>query len=211
MPPRTPQAAYARDLEDFAAWLCARGARLGNADRGAVEAYLEALAARGLAAATRARRLSAVRQFYRFAFSEGWRTDDPGAGIAGPAKARKLPKTLTVADIDRLLAGVCPDGRPPDRIARLACIVELLYATGLRVSELVELPWRAVQGDPRMILVRGKGGRERMVPLSGPARAALEEWCRHRNAAEAEAGPRPDRRPGGHRLSYFRHADGQVI
>ena len=179
-------AAYARDLGDFAAWAGATGATLAGADRTTVEAYLEELAARGLSAATRARRLSAIRQFYRFAFSEGWRTDDPGAGIAGPAKARPLPKTLTVADVDRLLDGVARMGGGPGRVARLTCIVEMLYATGLRVSELVELPRAAVQGDPRMILVRGKGGRERMVPLSGPARTALAEWCRHRDAADAE-------------------------
>ena len=179
-------AAYARDLADFAAWLGAAGATLSGADRATVEAYLEDLAARGLSPATRARRLSAIRQFYRFAFSEGWRTDDPGAGIAGPAKARPLPKTLTVADVDRLFDGAARMEGPPDRVARLACIVELLYATGLRVSELAQLPRAAVRGDPRMILVRGKGGRERMVPLSGPARAVLAEWCRHRDAAEAE-------------------------
>ena len=179
-------AAYARDLGDFAAWLGAAGATLAGADRAAVEAYLEDLAGRRLSAATRARRLSAIRQFYRFAFSEGWRTDDPGAGISGPAKARTLPKTLTVADVDRLLEAAARMQGPPDRVARLGCIVELLYGTGLRVSELVQLPRAAMQGDPRMILVRGKGERERMVPLSGPARAALAEWCRHRDAAEAE-------------------------
>jgi integrase/recombinase XerD len=180
-------AAYARDLCDFAAWLQATGATLDDAGRAAVEAYIEDLAGRGLSAATRARRLSAIRQFYRFAFSEGWRTDDPGAGIPGPARKRPLPRTLNVADVDRLLDGAARTQGPPDRVARLACIVELLYATGLRVSELVQLPRAAVRGDPRMILVRGKGGRERMVPLSRPARAALAEWCRHRDAAEADA------------------------
>lgn len=180
-------AAYARDLGDFADWLDAAGGILAGADRDAIEAYLETLASRGLSAATRARRLSAIRQFYRFAFSEGWRTDDPGAGIAGPGRARPLPKTLTVEDVDRLLDGVARMHGPPDRLARLACIVELLYATGLRVSELVALPRSAVRGDPRMILVTGKGGRERMVPLSRPARAALAEWCRQRDAAESEA------------------------
>jgi integrase/recombinase XerD len=181
--------AYARDLGDFAGWLADSdsGATLTGADRDAVEAYLESLAARALSPATRARRLSAIRQFYRFAFSEGWRADDPGAGIAGPGRARPLPKTLTVEDADRLLAAVARFPGPPERRARLACIVELLYATGLRVSELVALPRAAVRGDPRMILVAGKGGRERMVPLSGPARAALAEWCAHRDAAERGA------------------------
>jgi integrase/recombinase XerD len=205
-------AAYARDLGDFAAWLDGADASLACADRAAVEGYLEDLAGRGLSAATRARRLSAIRQFYRFAFSEGWRTDDPGAGIAGPAKARPLPRTLSLADIDRLLDGAARMQGPPERAARLACIVELLYATGLRVSELVALPRAALLGDPRMILIRGKGGRERMVPLSGPARAALAAWCRHRDAAEAARGQRgkspylfPSRARAGHltRIAVF--------
>ena len=180
-------AAYARDLCDFALWLGSAGASLVAADRARIEAYLEELAGRGLSVATRARRLSAIRQFYRFAFSEGWRVDDPGAGIAGPAKARPLPKTLTVEDVDRLLDGAARTEGSPERVARLGCIVEMLYATGLRVSELVALPRAAVRGDPRMILVSGKGGRERMVPISGPARKALAEWCRHRDATEAES------------------------
>ncbi len=178
-------AAYGRDLGDFLEWLGARGDALAGADRATIELYLESLAARGLSSATRARRLSAIRQFYRFAFSEGWRTDDPGAGIAGPGKARRLPKTLTAEDVDRLLESAAQVQGPPERRARDTCIVELLYATGLRVSELVALPRAAMRGDPRMILVKGKGGRERMVPLSGPARVALAAWCQHRDAAEA--------------------------
>lgn len=189
-------AAYERDLADFAGWLAEEGGGCGlaAADRDAIEGYLESLAARGMSPATRARRLSAIRQFYRFAFSEGWRTDDPGAGIAGPARRRPLPKTLGIAEVDRLLEGAARTPGPPARAARLVCIVETLYATGLRVSELAALPRAAVRGDPRMILVTGKGGRERMVPLSGAARAALAGWCAHRDAAEREAaadGARP--------------------
>ena len=187
-------AAYERDLADFAGWLAGRDKGLDDADRAAIEGYLESLAARAMSAATRARRLSAIRQFYRFAFSEGWRQDDPGAGIAGPAKTRPLPKTLSVADVDRLLEGAARAPGPPERAARLCCLVELLYATGLRVSELVALPRAALRGDPRMILVTGKGGRERMVPLSAAAREATAGWCRHRDAAEREqvaAGGRP--------------------
>lgn len=177
-------AAYERDLRDHADWLAGRGRGLVDADRAAIEAWLESLAARGLSPATRARRLSAVRQFCRFAFSEGWREDDPGAGIAGPARARRLPKTLSVTDIDRLLDGARQAPGRPDRAARLCCIVELLYATGLRVSELISLPRAGLAGDPRMILVTGKGGRERMVPLSASAREAVAAWCGHRDAAE---------------------------
>ena len=177
-------AAYRRDLDDFVGWLAGRGLGTVDADRAAIEAWLEALAARGMSPATRARRLSAVRQFFRFAFTEGWRTDDPGAGISGPARGRTLPKTLTVEDVDRLLDGAVRTPGPPERAARLRCLVELLYATGLRVSELVSLPRAALRGDPRMVLVTGKGGRERMVPLSAAAREATADWCRHRDGAE---------------------------
>lgn len=181
--------AYRRDLHDFADWLAGQGHDLIGADRALIESWLETLSTRGMAPATRARRLSAVRQFCRFAFSEGWRADDPGAGIAGPTRQRKLPRTLSMADVDSLLAGAARMPGPPARAARLGCLVELLYATGLRVSELVALPRAALGGDPRMILVTGKGGRERMVPLSDAARAAVAEWCRHRDAAErARAG-----------------------
>ncbi len=187
-------AAYERDLADFAGWLAGRGVGVESADRVTIEAYLESLDARGLSTATRARRLSALRQFYRFAFSEGWRDDDPGAGIAGPGRPRRLPKTLTVADVDALLDGAARVPGPPWRAQRLRCLVEMLYATGLRVSELVALPRAALRGDPRMILVTGKGERERMVPLSAPARAALAAWCGHRDAADrahVTAGGRP--------------------
>lgn len=179
-------AAYARDLGDFAGWLAGRGGTLDAAGREAIEAYLEALSARGMSPATRARRLSALRQFYRFAFSEGWRDDDPGAGILGPGRGRRLPKSLTIEDVDRLLDAAAATPGPAWRGARLRCIVETLYATGLRVSELVALPCAALRGDPRMILVTGKGGRERMVPLSPAAREAVAEWRRHRDPAEAE-------------------------
>ena len=206
--------AYARDLEDFTGFLTDRGRSSADASRADIEAYLIDLADRGMAAATRARRLSAIRQFYRFAFLEGWRIDDPGAQLKGPKKARSLPGSLSEADVDRLLAAAETQGRSPEERLRTVCLMQLLYATGLRVSELVALPAAAVRGDPRMILVRGKGGRERMVPLSAPARAALVEWLTARDAAEdvaAEAGkPRsaflfPTRGRRGHvsRESFF--------
>jgi integrase/recombinase XerD len=140
-----------------------------------------------MARSTRARRLSAIRQLYRFAYLEGWRSDDPAAQLKGPKKARSLPDSLTEAEVDRLLAAAEAHGRTPAERARMTCLMQLLYATGLRVSELVALPAAAVRGDPRMILVRGKGGRERMVPLSAPARDALAAWLAARDAAEAEA------------------------
>jgi len=181
---RNTLAAYERDLRIFGEWLAENGRGLLDADRSMIEAWLEALDVEGLSPATRARRLSSVRQFYRFAFTEGWRADDPGVGIAGPARARVLPKALTIKDVDRLLAAAAERAGSDPRAARLFCIVELLYATGLRVSELVALPRAAMRGDPRMILITGKGGRERMVPLSAAAREAVAEWCRHRDEAE---------------------------
>ncbi|MGB2892589.1 MAG: site-specific integrase, partial [Albidovulum sp.] len=160
--------AYGRDLKDFAAWLTRRKLDFARADRADVEAYLVACEAEGLSRATRARRLSAIRQLYRFAYDEGWRADNPAIQIAGPARARRLPKVLTVEEVDRLLAAARETGRNPVERLRNTCLMELLYATGMRVSELVTLPVAAARGDPRMLLVKGKGGKERMVPLSPP-------------------------------------------
>jgi integrase/recombinase XerD len=179
--------AYARDLKDFAVFLQERGQAFDTASRADIEAYLADQADRGMARSTRARRLSAIRQLYRFAYLEGWRTDDPAAQLKGPKKARSLPDSLTEAEVDRLLTAAEVHGRTPAERARTTCLMQLLYATGLRVSELVALPVAAVRGDPRMILVRGKGGRERMVPLSAPARDALATWLAARDAAEAAA------------------------
>jgi len=207
--------AYARDLADFTGWLDGKAISVLSVDRAMIEAYLVALNDRGLSASTRARRLSAIRQFYRFAFSEGWRADDPGAGIAGPRRTRALPDTLSEAETGRLLAVAAKPGRNPARAARLKCLIELLYATGLRVSELVSLPAAPMRGDPEMVLVRGKGGHERMVPLSGPARAATADWLVLRDGAEAETiavGARPSpylfpsRGKSGHltRVAFYR-------
>lgn len=180
---RNTLAAYARDLSDFSAWLRGQGGDLAHADREAIEGYLASLEAQGRKPATRARRLSALRRFYRFALSEGWRADDPAAAIPGPKKARRLPGTLDTTEVDRLIAEAAGADTPAGR--RLHCMVELLYATGLRVSELVGLPAAAARGNPRMLLIRGKGGRERMVPLSEPARDALVGWLTLRDADEA--------------------------
>jgi integrase/recombinase XerD len=184
---RNTQLAYGRDLVDFADWLEARGSDLARADRAAVEDYLVHCDAQGLAKATRARRLSSVRQLYRFAVEEGWRADNPALRLAGPGKARRLPKTLTEAEVTRLLEAARARGRTAADRLRDTALFELLYATGLRVSELVALPVAAVRGDPRMILVTGKGGKERMVPLSAPARTALAAWLVQRDAAEEAA------------------------
>jgi integrase/recombinase XerD len=175
---------YGRDLNDFSAFLATQGEDYSTASRAGIEAYLADQADRGMARATRARRLAAIRQLYRHAFLEGWRSDDPAALIKGPKKARTLPGHLSEAEVDRLLDAAETRGRTPEARLRNRCLLQLLYATGLRVTELVALPVAAVRGDPRMILVRGKGGRERMVPLSPPARAALADWLALRDAAE---------------------------
>ncbi|MFC2967634.1 site-specific tyrosine recombinase XerD [Acidimangrovimonas pyrenivorans] len=183
---RNTRLAYGRDLADFSGWLARRGLHFADATREDIEAYLIACDAEGLARATRARRLSAIRQLYRFAYDEGWRADNPALRISGPGKDKRLPRTLSVAEVEALLDAARTAGRPGDRV-RNTCLMELLYATGMRVSELVGLPVAAARGDPRMLLVLGKGGKERMVPLSPPARTALAAWLRERDAAEEAA------------------------
>ena len=178
------QLAYGRDLTDFAEWLERRGHDFAGADRDRIEGYLVDCDAQGLAKSTRARRLSAIKQLYRFAFDEGWRADNPAIQIKGPGRDQRLPKTLDVPEVDRLLEAARVTGRTDTDRARNTCLMELLYATGMRVSELVALPVAATRGDPRMLLVLGKGGKERMVPLSPPARKALAAWLTLRDAEE---------------------------
>lgn len=168
--------AYGRDLKDFVGFLDRKKLTPEVAGRADIEKYLIELEAIGLAKSTRARRLSSIRQLYRFAFTEGWRNDDPAAQIRGPKRGRHLPTTLSEADVLTLLDKARAFGKTPLDKLRNTCLMEILYATGLRVTELVSLPVAATRGDPRMILVRGKGGRERMVPLSPPAREALADW-----------------------------------
>lgn len=178
---------YGRDLKDFAGWLLARKAAFETATRGDVESYLVACDAQGLSKATRARRLSSVRQLYRFAHEEGWRSDNPAQRIHGPGATRSLPKTISPDDVTRLIDTAAASGRSDLERLRNSALMELLYATGLRVTELVSLPLSAVLGDPRMILVRGKGDKERMVPLSQSARRALAPWAAHVQAEAALA------------------------
>ena len=171
-------------VASFTGWLAARKRDLASAQRGDVEDYLVACEAEGLAVSTRARRLSAIKQLYRFAFEEGLRADNPAVQIAGPGRPKRLPKTLSTEEVDRLLEAAEAHGRSADDRMRNTCLMQLLYATGMRVSELVTLPLSAARGDPRMLLIRGKGGKERMVPLSPPARVALAEWLSRRDAQE---------------------------
>ena len=176
--------AYGRDLLDFAGWLAGRNTDFQAATQQDVETYLVGLEAQGLSKATRARRLSAIRQLYRFAHEEGWRADNPALRMKGPGSEKRLPLVLTHEEVDRLLEAARDKGRSLDDQIRNCALLELLYATGLRVSELVGLPVAAVRGDPRMILVRGKGGKERMAPLSAPARTAVAEWLQRRDRLE---------------------------
>ena len=177
---RNTSLAYGRDLMDFAG-ACAD---LVQATREEIEDYLSACDAAGLSKATRARRLSSIKQFFRFAVEEGWRPDNPAIRLSGPGASHHLPKTLSPEEVTALITQAGQIGSTPQDRRRNLAMMELLYATGLRVTELVTLPIAAVKGDPRMILVRGKGGRERLAPLSEPARLALTFWLRDREAED---------------------------
>ena len=182
---RNTQEAYGRDLKDFLSFLESRGAGFATADRAMVEDYLVQCEAIGLATATKARRLSSIKQLYRFAFEEELRKDNPAIQVRGPRKDKRLPKSLSLQEVEQLLqtAHTMPKQRT-DKM-RLTCLMDLLYATGMRVTELVSLPVAAVRGNPDMILVRGKGGKERMVPLSPGARDAVILWLSLRDQDEA--------------------------
>jgi integrase/recombinase XerD len=171
-------AAYGRDLEDFSQFLKDAGRSIARASTADLRAYLGDLSRRGLRVTTVARRLSAIRQLYRFLYAEGQRADDPAAVLEGPKRERALPRTLTLAEVDALLhAAGNSDPQAPLvsrlRTARLACLLEMLYATGLRVSELVALPASAARNDARVIVVRGKGNKERLVPLNDSAKRSM--------------------------------------
>lgn len=170
--------AYGRDLADAEAGV-AEG--LMAADAEAVEAWYAGLGARGLSPATQARRRAAVRQFYRFVLGEGWRSDDPSRRLDAPRQGRSLPNTLSREEVDRLLAAA--SGGDGAGGLRLAALVELAYASGLRVSELLALRADAVRRDPAYLIVRGKGGKERLAPLNASARGAVRAWLMARDAA----------------------------
>jgi integrase/recombinase XerD len=181
--------AYRRDLVDFATDLREHGGAVATAGSDAIRDYLGRLGGRGFSAASVARRLSAIRQLYRFLYAEGNRKDDPAAAIEGPKRGRALPKVLSVSHVDQLLAtarkGIEGDGAISERLraARLNCLLEVLYATGMRVSELVALPASAAQRDQRMLIVRGKGNKERLVPLNQSAKAAMRAYIALREEA----------------------------
>jgi integrase/recombinase XerD len=184
-------ASYRRDLEDAARSV---PGGLAGADTAGLRAYLAGIAAQGFAPTSQARKLSALRQFFKFLYAEGLRADDPTGTLDSPRKGRPLPKTMGEAETGRLLdraaleAGDAVKGTG-DAIAalRLHALVEVLYATGLRVSELVGLPVTVALRDERFFIVRGKGDKERMVPLSGKARAAMKAWLTARATAPSLA------------------------
>ncbi|MBX2854837.1 MAG: tyrosine recombinase [Rhodobacteraceae bacterium] len=202
--------AYRRDLRAYVDQLTIQRRTPASAARDHVEAALSVWAKDGLSPATRARRLSAVKQLHRFAVEEGFRDTDPAATVAAPKQAKRVPDPLSIEEVDRLLAAAHAQSAGENERAtrRRACLMETLYATGVRVTELVSLPLSAVEGAPEMILVRGKGERERMVPLSGPARAAIAAWVKVR-AGDARDAESPWLFPGrgaqGHltRVAFF--------
>jgi integrase/recombinase XerD len=175
-------AAYARDLEDLSSFLAAKRRTVATATTSDLRGYLGDLAERSFKPASVARRLSAIRQLYRFLYAENHRRDDPAAILEGPKRDRPLPKVLAVSEVDRLIAAAraaAAEGEPRERLRgqRLYCLLELLYATGLRISELVSLPASAARRNERMLIVRGKGGKERVVPLNEAARSAMRDYA----------------------------------
>lgn len=183
--------AYQRDLDDYLRFLTSRGQAVVAADSRDIQHYLHEATEAGLAATSRARKLSAIRQLYKFLAGEGIIDDDPAAGLSGPKKARALPKVLSVGEVDVLIGtaekrAAGREGRELFRTLRFLCLLEILYATGMRVSELVSLPRSVLRGDRRVLTIKGKGGRERLVPLNPAAQAALDRYLavsgRHDNS-----------------------------
>lgn len=185
-------AAYGRDLGDYAGYLAGRSLSVRHVTQEDLHDYLSHLGEQGLSASSAARRLSAVRQFHKFLYTEGHLGADPSATLSGPRKARALPKTLGIADVERLLETAritcdATDLSPGKRLRalRMHCLLEMLYATGLRVSELVALPRSAARTRDSLIVVRGKGNKERLVPLNASAKAAAARYLGAREEAAA--------------------------
>ena len=185
--------AYRRDLADFKQFLGRAGHGFAGVETQALRDYLADLGARGFKSSSVARRLSAMRHLFRFLLNEGIRNDDPAAILSGPKRGRGLPKVLSMSDVDRLLARAKALTESPEasalqrlRAMRLYCLLEVLYATGLRVSELVALPHSASRRDARMIVVRGKGDKERLVPLNDASRQAMADYLAATEALKPE-------------------------
>ncbi len=178
------QLAYGRDLKDFSCWIHRNGETLATASTKKIEHYLIDCTERGFSAKTRARRLSAIKQFYRFVFEEGWRSDNPAIPVSGVKIPQSLPKVLDQKQVEQLLLTARSHGKSEAERCRNICLMEVLYATGLRVSELLSLPIASARGDPEMLLVVGKGGKERLVPLSQTAKDAIADWLKFRDEQE---------------------------
>jgi len=200
-------ASYRRDLEDAAKTLSGAWGGIAGAPTDAVRRYLEGMAAEGYAASSQARRLSCLRQFYKFLYAEGLRGDDPTGTIDSPRLGRPLPRTMGETEAGRLLdlaareASAPPTGMDPQAAQRMHALLEVAYATGLRVTELVSLPLSVALRDERFFTVKGKGGKERIVPLSGRARDAMKAWLAARAAQPEYASSRylfPARSESGH-------------
>ena len=203
-------AAYQNDLSNLAGFLAPGGVALEAADRERLHAYLASPATARLTPRTLARRTSAMRQFYKFLLLEGVRQDDPTTELDTPRLGRPLPKILSETEIKSLIEAV--QSWPGNEGVRLGCIVELLYATGLRVSELVTLPLAAARRDPRFLIISGKGGKERVVPLSEPGRVALRKYLECREDFLPDSRPSrmlfPSRGRAGH---LTRQRTGQLL
>ncbi len=172
--------AYEKDLSDASGFLSGKGRGLADASAEDIEAWFASLGARGLSPATAARRRASIRQFYRFVLGEGWREDDPSRRVDAPKMGRPLPRVLTRAEMERLLSVAAErDGAAG---VRLTCIVEVIYASGLRISECLNLPLAALARDPAYLIVKGKGGKERLAPLNGPARDAVKAYLEVRKS-----------------------------
>jgi integrase/recombinase XerD len=185
--------AYRRDLTDFSEFLARNGQAFAGAETQRLRDYLADLDGRGFKSSSVARRLSAMRHLFRFLLNERIRSDDPAAILSGPKRGRGLPKVLSISDVDRLLTHAKARTETPEtpalqrlRAMRLYCLLEVLYATGLRVSELVALPLSAARRDARMIVVRGKGNKERLVPLNEPSRQAMADYLAAAEALKPE-------------------------
>ena len=185
--------AYTRDLDDLLEYLGSRGRGLSNATTDDLRSYLASLSDRGFKASSVARRLSAMRQLFKFLYAENHRGDDPAAVLEGPKRGRALPKVLSIKDVERLLdaarAGMIDESAKPAqrlRAARMLCLLETLYATGLRVSELITLPVTAARTKQAMLVIRGKGGKERLVPLNEAARRAMTDYLKLAGKSESK-------------------------
>jgi len=181
---KNTEAAYRSDLRDLLTFLGRRKQGPVNADAAALRAYLKALDYLGMTPGTVARRLSVMRQFFRFLLAERLREDDPASTLDSPRLGRPLPKVMSRVEVDRLIEAA--QARGGEDGGRMETLLEILYGSGLRVSELVALPLAAAERDPTMLVVRGKGDKDRQVPLSDPARAAIAKWLHMRAGALAE-------------------------